>query len=106
MRDRLLDFVMQVKMGIFCVRGRRKGDDMKANGRTASAAERRSGAAPEALPHVTQMLAQKIATLSRALDRQAEAIVAERTDMRLIECRTLAYVEAHEPIAITELAAG
>lgn len=65
-----------------------------------------SETADAALPHVTEMLAQKIATLSRALDRQAEAIVAERTEMTLIETRTLAYVEAHAPIAMTELASG
>jgi DNA-binding MarR family transcriptional regulator len=78
---------------------------MRANGRKSPAPAHATGAVPVALPHVTQMLAQKVAALNRALDRQAEAVVAARTDMRLIECRTLAYVEANEPIAVTDLAA-
>jgi len=54
---------------------------------------------------VADLLAQRIATLSRALDRQAEAIIAQRTDMTLLEARILAYVQANEPTAIRDLAA-
>jgi len=58
------------------------------------------------LPHVTDLLAQRVAALSRALDRQAEGTLARRTDMTLLESRILAYVAVYAPITMTDLAAG
>jgi len=57
------------------------------------------------IPHVTEMLAQKVATLSRALDQQAEAAIAVRTEMTLLECRLLAFVETYGPVTAGGLAA-
>jgi len=57
-------------------------------------------------PHVTELFAQKLASLNRALDRQAEEAVAARTDMSLLECRVLGYVAAHAPVAVSDLANG
>jgi DNA-binding MarR family transcriptional regulator len=58
------------------------------------------------LPHVTTLFAQKMASLNRALDRQAEAVVAARTEMSLLECRVLSYVAAHSPVSIRDVASG
>jgi DNA-binding MarR family transcriptional regulator len=61
---------------------------------------------PAELPHVTTLFAQKMASLNRALDRQAEAVVAARTEMSLLECRVLSYVAAHSPVSIRDVASG
>ena len=71
-----------------------------------AAAQKRQIQSGDSLPHVTELLTQKIATLSRALDRQAEGTLAERTDMTVLESRMLAFVAANGPLSITDLASG
>jgi DNA-binding MarR family transcriptional regulator len=58
------------------------------------------------MAHVADMPTQKIAAVSRALDRAAETAIASRADLTLIECRVLAHIEVHAPVAIGDLASG
>ena len=60
----------------------------------------------EGLAHVADMPTQKIAAISRALDRAAETAIASRADLTLIECRVLAHIELFAPVPIGDLASG
>lgn len=56
--------------------------------------------------NVADLPTQKIAAISRALDRAAETAIASRADLTLIECRVLAHIERFAPVPIGDLAAG